>query len=557
MIFGEDMIKKAVKKYWPIVFLITVSFLITWPLFLPGYFSHHDDLQVMRIFEMRKCLEDGQIPCRWVAYMGFGNGYPLFNYYPPLTYYIGAILSFIFGFIGAAKILFFVGLIFGGISMYLLSRELFGKWPALVAASLYLFAPYKALDIYVRGALAESLSISIVPLIFYFILRLIKQKSMLNFYGLSISLAAFLLSHNIMVIFFVPLIIFWIIYQLYLEKHKIASPFVLFLSLFLGFGLAAFFIMPAYLEKDLVHIETLTASSLDFRAHFVSLNQLFFDRSWGYGASVWGPNDNLSFQVGWPHWWLVIAAGFVLFKGRYFKLIIFFLSIFTLALFMTHNRSAFIWERLEILKFSQFPWRFLSVAVFASSILGAAVVSSLKERFRNFFALIIILLAIGLNWAFFKPEIFYYSMKDSEKLSGELFLTQQKSAILDYLPKTAVEPKSLVFEKPQVISGQALVKNFQKRSNSFKFEASVFEGSKIEVPVFDFPNWQIFINGNFFYGEYRNDLGRISLNLEKGIYLIEGKFSDTPIRTLANLISLTSLLILFLFFHPRFKRGII
>ena len=80
-------------KYWPILLILALSALVVWPLFLPGYFSHHDDLQVMRIFEMRKCIEDFQIPCRWVPDMGFGNGFPLFNYYGVFPYYIGAILS--------------------------------------------------------------------------------------------------------------------------------------------------------------------------------------------------------------------------------------------------------------------------------------------------------------------------------------------------------------------------------------------------------------------------------------------------------------------------------
>lgn len=86
---------KFFRKNWAIVTLFVLSFLITWPLFVKGYFSHHDDLQVIRIFEMRKCFSDLQIPCRWVPDMAFGNGAPLFNFYGPLAYYVGGLASFI------------------------------------------------------------------------------------------------------------------------------------------------------------------------------------------------------------------------------------------------------------------------------------------------------------------------------------------------------------------------------------------------------------------------------------------------------------------------------
>ena len=133
--------KRIIQSNWQIVLIVILSLFIVWPLFVPGYFSHHDDLQVMRIFEMRKCLIDFQIPCRWVPDMGYGNGYPLFNFYSPFAYYLGALLSFVLGYVVSAKTLFFIPLVLGGVGMYYLSKELFRKIPGLVGAILYLFAP--------------------------------------------------------------------------------------------------------------------------------------------------------------------------------------------------------------------------------------------------------------------------------------------------------------------------------------------------------------------------------------------------------------------------------
>ena len=48
----------------------------------------HDDMQGMRVNEMVKCFKDFQIPCRWVPSIGYNYGYPQFNYYGPLSYYV-------------------------------------------------------------------------------------------------------------------------------------------------------------------------------------------------------------------------------------------------------------------------------------------------------------------------------------------------------------------------------------------------------------------------------------------------------------------------------------
>ncbi|MDO8573414.1 MAG: 6-pyruvoyl-tetrahydropterin synthase-related protein [Candidatus Daviesbacteria bacterium] len=538
---------KLIFKFWPFAILFFFTILIAWPLFLPGYFSHHDDLQVMRIFEMRKCIEDLQIPCRWVPDMGYGNGYPLFNYYSVFPYYIGATASYLVGFVGSAKLIFFLAVSFAGISMYFFVRELFGTYPALTASALYMFAPYRALDIYVRGAIAESFSIAIIPLVFFFALKLIKHDQQRFRIGLTLSFAAFLLSHNIMIILFLPVIISILFIWYWKKNFKTIKTLVI--SLFLGFCLSAFFIVPAYMEQNLVQIDNLVRFSLDFRGHFINLYQLFLDRSWGYGVSSTGTADTMSFQIGWPHYFLVIASVFSLLviKRKERKLIMFnlvLLAAFVFSLFMTHVRSAFIWEQIGILRFVQFPWRFLSVAIFTASLLGAFFVYSLKESFVKITVALLILSAIILNVSYFKPQQFIFNLTDEEKLSGQLWETQQKAAILDYLPVGALEPRESAPLKPAILAGDAVIKNFQNRSNSWHFQANVTDSAIVEVPIFDFPNWQVFANGKKINHSNKNYLGRISFTLPSGEYFVVGKFNNTLVRTVSNTISLISIFIL-------------
>jgi len=529
-------------KYWPILLILALSALVVWPLFLPGYFSHHDDLQVMRIFEMRKCIEDFQIPCRWEPDMGFGNGFPLFNYYGVFPYYIGAILSFAFGFIGAAKSLFFIVLLMGGITMYLLGEKIGGKWVGLTSGILYLFAPYRSLDAYVRGAISESFALAIIPLVFYFGLRLAKEKTSVNFIGLAISTGIFLITHNIMTMFFIPLLLLFIIYvKIFLHPKSFA---VLILSIILGFGMSAFFLLPAFLEKNLVQTDNLTRFDLDFRVHFVTVRQLFLDRSWGYGASVLGSGDGVSFQIGWPHWGLVLLSlplFFFLRKDK--KILVLYLGILTIFLFsvfMTHNKSAFIWEKIGLLRYTQFPWRFLSLSIFSASLIGGIAIMPLNKQLRKYAVIVIAIVSILLNFAFFKPDKFSFDLTDSKKLSGELWNEQRIAGISDYLPVGAYQPREAAPDGPLVVEGEAGIKNFVNKSNYWQFDAVVKTSAKIELPVFDFPNWEVYINKRRIPHNNANFLRRIQFNLEPGSYKVSGKLADTPIRAISNIVSLLS-----------------
>lgn len=523
-------------NYWSLIFIFVLGLSISWPLLRGGYFSHQDDLQVIRIVEMRKCFSDFQIPCRWVPDMGWGNGFPLFNFYGVATYYIGGIISYLAGYLIASKILFFLGLTAGSFGLYLLVKDLWGKYAGLTSAVLYMFAPYKALDIYVRGALAESMALTLIPFVLYFAYKK-------NYKLFVLTLFVFLITHNIMTIVFLPVVGLWVFYLLFVDNFKSFKPFLI--SVAISFGLSAFFILPAFLEKGLVQTESLTRFELDYRANFISIKQLFLDRVWGYGTSIPGPEGGMNFSIGWPHWILafvaMISALFV--KNRKSFLLVSGTGLlFLISIFMTHNKSTFIWETFSILTFFQFPWRFLSLSILTASILGGFVVSIMREKVQLYAALFLIIITFLLNWSYFKPREFF-NITEDQKITGELWDQQRRGAVLDYLPKTALEPREGAQEKPLVITGKVGESSFENYSNRWKYKVNVLEDATFEVPVYYFPNWEVYVNGKLYSSNHDNLLGRISFSLPKGDYTVEGKFKNTPVRTIGNTITLISLII--------------
>jgi len=532
------------------VFSLLILILAVWPLFVSGYFTHHDNLQIMRVFEMKKCFQDFQIPCRWVPDMGYGYGFPLFNYYAPFVYYLGAVLSFVFGYIVSVKILFLLTFALSFFGIYLLVKEFFGFWAAFVSAVLFTYAPYRALDVYVRGDLAEIFSISLIPFIFYFVYKLSQKQDRRYFFGLVTSLSSFLLSHNVMVMLFSPLILVWVI-LLFLFKKNVNLKIVSF-AIILSLGISSFFLLPAFFEKQLVQIESLTQKELNFRANFVKVGQLFWDRSWHYQASNPQQEDTISFQVGWPHWWfLILSFPFLVLafiKGKWlqedFLFVLFLYFIFIASVFMTHNKSAFVWEGIPILRFTQFPWRFLSLSIFSSSIIGGYFISRLSnlrvDRLK-WVSIFIVIFTIVLNYRYFRPERFF-STSDKEILSGESWRLMQKGAITDYLPVGATVPETPAPLQLSNVDNNIVVSDFNRGTNNWSFFVKAEKEGKIEVPVFDFPRWEVDAGSQPLRYEVSGE-GFLVIDLPKGEYRVKGRLMDTPIRSFSNLVSLGSLLL--------------
>jgi uncharacterized membrane protein len=545
------------RKKIAIILVLIFSLLACRQLLSPGFFPMHDDLQVARIYQMDKCIKDGQFPCRWVPDMGYGYGYPLYNFYPPLPFYLGEIFHLVgFSYISSVKIIFILGMVASAVFMYLLASRFWGKLGGLVSATFYIWAPYHAVNLYVRGAMNEYWAMAFFPIVFWAIYKVIHEGER-RIYLLALSFAGLLLSHNIMSMLFVPLMTVWAVFLISWQKKK---PFKLpkndlvkirnlGLAVFWGLGLSAFFVLPAFLEKNLVHVETMFMGYFNYLAHFVSIPQLFFSRFWGYGASVWGPEDEMAFQVGFLHWGLAVLVIFFFarswFKNRdkHIWLVLFFGFIFVLASFLTHSRSGLIWKIIAPLEYLQFPWRFLALVVFSLSFIAGGVVSFSKGLKRKIVAILFILAVIGINFSYFKPEK-RLLIDDQEKLFSEKGMQRlYTDAIFDYLPKSAPMPPTSPAENYAIdLNSQDEIEmtGLQKGSNWLRFYTNFDQQREIIIPQYFFPGWKGWIDEKEVLLRFEDDLGRIVVDVSPGEHELYFRLTNTPIRSWANLISLLS-----------------
>jgi hypothetical protein len=465
-------------------------------------------------------------------------------------------------FVTTAKLTFALSFLVSGVGMYFLAKEFFGRLGGVLASVFYIWAPYHAVDVYVRGAMNEAWALAWFPFIFWAGYRLIKEKKNLTKWiiGLTLSWFALLTSHNLMVLIIAPVFVGWLFLHLWREKSWNKIPHLV-LSGILAFGSAAFFTLPALLENKLTHIESALVGYYDFTAHFVSINQLLISRFWGYGGSAWGLiNDKMSFQVGYLHWILSLIIGLLIFlklsnkkknmlkkikknKSILFVSFLFFVGWFST--FMAHARSTSIWLAIPLLRLIQFPWRFLAITIFAFSFIAGAMMVIVPKKLTK---IVFVVLTLGLllfNWNYFKPERGRMGpLADEEKFSEAAWELQQAGGIYDYLPKTAeMAPREPQKQLAEILEGEGVIIDPKQGTNWAEFNVIIdSDTAMVRIGIFQFPDWQVFIDG----GQIETIVpeeekwGRMWIEVPKGEHKITARFYNTPIRTIANTISLFS-----------------
>ncbi len=495
------MFKKA-------LIIITILAIPTFALMLRfGVYTMHD-FHLFRQFEFDKCIQAKIFPCRWAPDAGLGYGEPLFNFYGQFPYWMGEIVHLSgFSIVNSVKLLFILSLVVSGVAMYGVSRQYWGEWGGILSATLYMYAPYRSVDVWVRGALNESLALVLYPLIFYNFDHYLSDRQNRHLMWLVVFSFMLVTTHNLSVLMFAPFLVAWGVIKIFRQKNT--RPLLgLVGGGILTLMLSAYYLLPVIFENHLVTISKTTQGYYDYRAHFATLTQLFLSRFWGYGASLWGPVDDLSFSIGQAQWLIVAVA--VMARPKKISFYI-FAAFGLLAVFLTHNKSQFIWQIFSPMAYIQFPWRYLAVAIFFLSLAGGAFGSIINKKLF----VLLILIIIGTNYSFFRPDI-WREVNDAQQFSGQLWDEQRSSALQDFWPANALEqPTTFALPMPQSVEGPG----------------------KFSFPMVYFPGWQAQENNRNIPIFPSGKLGLITADLSSGKHKLDFKFTDTWPRTVGNWVS--------------------
>src|SRR6188768_4111517 len=356
-------------KFAKLVFLaavvLTLLLRVMLPLLNTRQPSGHDVLNyIARLSEFQENIRHGILLPRWAPDLSKGNGQPIFLFAPPAIFYLGSFWNLLgFDLATSVDLAAAVIVIASGCFMFLFCRLLFGNAGGWLGAAAYLYSPYFHVNLYVRRALSEFATFPFYPATLYAFTGYAREGKRRFLILGSASYAAILLSHNPSALLFTPVLLAYIAFQAW-QSQSWKLLFKQLAGMMLGLALSAYIWLPSLLEKKFVHIDRMVAGYYDYSNHWV-LPQQFFWKAWGYGGSIPGPGDDMSFSLGWNH--LVVAAisiALVFYRGeiasrRYQA----FLGCVVIALcVLMTSASSFIWKIAPMLHFVQFPWRLLGPA---------------------------------------------------------------------------------------------------------------------------------------------------------------------------------------------------
>lgn len=537
---------KKTKEFLVIVFLIFFALVGVKALFHSGFYTSHDgEHQVIRLYHFDQALKDGQFPPRWAGTADNGYGYPLFIFSYQSPWFVGVpLLRLGLSLTDAIKGVFIIGYIVSGLMMFWWLKGSLGTLPGFVGSFLYLWAPYRFSNILVRASLGEATAFIFIPLVFWGIEKCSDKGQWRKGVILgSVGLAGLILSHLMVLIVFALPLSFWAIIQIKNSASSRQTLKNILLSVLLGIGISSYYLIPAVVEKQYtVGPQILKSHYLD---HFVTLSQLVYSH-WGYGFDFPGTvNDQMSFQIGIVQWLAVIFITVITIitigkikKGKTIPFEISPLFSFIFSIFMMLPFSKPIWEQIAKSAYFDFPWRFLSLAVFSGSVVAALLVNQLK-KIGWLVAILLILVAfytnrnhLRVNLYTYQPDSFYMNNLQTTNMFDEY---RAKTADSKYFQKTS---DRLEYDKQKI-----KIDNQVSRSNYLFLDGEASQESQLKINIAYYPGWQIWLNGK----EQANILsegGVMKSEITKGSFILEAKFTNTRLRTLANLLSLLALALL-------------
>jgi hypothetical protein len=354
---------------------------------------HHFD-QMRSFYEG---LASGRIYPRWQADVNLGFGAPTFVFYPPAIYYLtsafyavtGDWMTALFGALLAATIA-------SGAAFYHLARRFFGRTSALVAMVIYIVSPYRLVDIYQRGAIAELLAFVWMPLILLFADRLIERDAgesdsspresaprLIALLGLSY--AAFVWSHPPTAYQFTLVFAAYVVCRCWSSgTWKRLAP--IGSGLLLGVILAGAYILPAALERGQVRSDAIEAQD-PYHSAYV------------FGSPDRYAGDAADFNRLIDQLWLMACAALVLvgtlaafktarewrFRRRAKPLapdsrIIALVMAGGIACFLMAAPSRSVGSLIPEIGIGMFPWRLLAVTTLVTSLLAGWLFTAARQR---------------------------------------------------------------------------------------------------------------------------------------------------------------------------------
>jgi len=585
--------------------LLGLSLFAAMPLAAPGYFLNAHDAPHTLFFlnAFDKTLRDGFLVPRWGTDFALGYGYPLFLFLSPLAYYVAEAFHLLgAGLTASVKLTFALSFFLSGLTMYALGRRLFGRAAGLLAGVLYVYIPYHLVDVYVRADLAEAFAYIFMPLTMLAFLRLVEERRRRDLAWAGLSYAGLLLAHNGTALLFTPVLMAYVIFLLLRQMRRagwrggLPGAWRALAGAALGAGMSAFFLLPAFLERQFIVEQQWIQGSFSYLKQFVYPAQLL-SPFWGFGYAGEGLADEMSFQLGAIP--LAFALAATLLPGgapRRAGQRVFLVLVTLAAIFFMLPISAAVWRAIPLAPLVQFPWRLLLITSVTLALLGGSVVwmgnapaglpgpaEGLRQgqqgeptaspadhecitntriappmasdsciRGSNSWPALLALVVVLGSFAYTLPQYTEPSPRseaDVAVVEFELVYPPDRTGMMHWTkeqPMTSpLVPQYLAGEpltKAHVLSGQAQVEMVRHGGASDEILVRAATPATVEFYTYYFPGWRARVDGQPVEIRPSGMFGLIALDVPAGEHRVALRFEDTPVRIVGGVVSVLVLL---------------
>lgn len=525
------------------LFVIAVSILPFIPILSSSLLPHtHDGLvHLPRMAAYYKALQDGQIPVRWAGDLNFGYGLPLFNFIYQFPYIISSLFLFLgFGLVFSFKLTLLTSFLFSGVFMFLFAKRFFNDTQkALLVTVFYQFAPFRLVELLIRGSLGEVYTYTFLPFLLYGLYSFSQERKFKNFLIAAVGGTLLILSHNaISLSFFAVSFLFLLFFS-----KDIKSFFWSVFSQISGLFLAAFYWIPAIFEHKYTYGDLFMKDL--YKSYFPPFLNFFIPNITNDSRLQTG---GISVQFGLFQVIAVIIAIFLLLRRRKnadSKKIIFGLFLVTLSLFFMQPVSIFMWQHMSLLRQFQFPWRLLSVVVLGTSLLSISYFSIKQFNGKIIYRVLIVIVILSTIF-YWKPNLGYDKIDESYYWNFPLNTTYFGETDVIW---SAGPAKKYPKQRVEIIGGKGAVENFQKNSYSQSFKLTAQNEVQLVDHIQYFPGWRVYVDNKMVPIEFQdpNWRGEITFRIPKGEHNISVIFKESAIRFVADSISAASVVLLMVF----------
>jgi hypothetical protein len=543
--------------------VLAFSLFAVMPLAGPNYFfdAHDAPNTVFFLTEFDAALRDGVWYPGWATDQALGYGYPTFVLYSPLAYYAAEGFHLLgAGKVAAVKWTWALATVGAGLAMYAFAKQnerITARRAALLAAVVYVYAPYHLLDIYVRAALAEYVAFVWMPLALLTFHRLLEEPSARRLGLAALAFGALWLSHNVTALAFTPFLAAYVLFRLLVEgkvawRLLIKRAAAALSSSLLGLGIAAALILPNLLEREFINQEQWVQAGYDYAQHFVQPAH-FLSAAWGYAPGPPGTQSGMSFQLGIVPFLLatVTVVGAFRRPARERARIVFFAAALILQLFFMLPVSVPLWEWLPLAALIQFPWRLMSLMAVVLAVLSGLAIPNDQHSVSHILVLLVVIVLASFPYTL--PQ--HTPIPESAEgplLSIEFELEYTDMRGMTYWTEEMPPDSPLV---AQYLAGQPLVtaealapgasvEMIRAGGASDELWVRSAEGTVLRFYTYYFPGWRVYVDGERLPDSAlrpEGPYGLLTVDVPPGEHRVLLRWGDTPVRLTGKVLTLLCL----------------